>query len=593
MFASTGRHSRCLVHHRQQLWLVLILLHLLIIENNVIADTTLNDLSDDARNDIIDSDTSRSTSTKKKQHPNILLLLTDDQDVLLGSFDYMPNVRNLLQHQGMTFENFFVHTPVCCPSRSSILTGRYLHNCGARNNSIEGNCYGPEWRAEMENTGQTYNIHAQNEGGYTTVYAGKYLNRYGQFPKDFPSRIPPGWDHWLGLVGNSVYYNYTLIDGGTNKPTHIHKHGDDYAKDYLPDVMMNYTMNLLPTLPEPWLVVLGWPSCHGPFTPASWANGTMVDKFPPTSTENYNATSKYQQQKHWLIRQLHPLSNKTANAVNRYYQMRLETLKSIDEHTKTLVETLEEQKQLHNTVIMYTSDNGFQFGQHRLAIDKRHLYEHDIRVPFVIRGPNIPHNTTSHQLIASIDIAPTIVDIATPTDSIEKKATSSTTSMDGLSFWKYVTQGQERDTCFANRHDILISYNGEGNPKCGMADCPPTFNGIWWMPDSYNNTYHCVRTVRFLNKKGDDDVATENNLSKENGETEKEDDGEDTIYCRFEDDENFVEYYDLKTNPQQLTNDYYALDQLQRQRYEHRLQELLKCQGSTCRPSHSSCSSGL
>lgn len=82
--------------------------------------------------------------------PNILLLLTDDQDVVLGSFDHMPNVKTLLQEKGITFDNAFVHTPICCPSRSQILTGRYSHHGVARNNSLAGNCYGKEWIENVE-----------------------------------------------------------------------------------------------------------------------------------------------------------------------------------------------------------------------------------------------------------------------------------------------------------------------------------------------------------------------------------------------------------------------------------------------------------
>merc|ERR1712183_530712 len=112
-------------------------------------------------------------------------------------------------------------------------------------------------------------------------------------------------------------------------------------------------------------------------------------------------------QKHWLMRQLPPIQE-VSKDIDRYYRMRLEALKSVDDHVERLVTQLDSLGALNRTVLMYTSDNGYQFGQHRLSMDKRHLYEHDIRVPFVVRGPNIPKNTTSDKLVANIDIAPTI-----------------------------------------------------------------------------------------------------------------------------------------------------------------------------------------
>jgi N-acetylglucosamine-6-sulfatase len=487
------------------------------------------------------------------QRPNILLLLTDDQDVMLGSFDHMPKVQKLLQEQGMTFTNAFVHTPICCPSRSSILTGRYLHNAGVRNNSISGNCYGQDWKERMENE-HTYAVDAKR-AGYTTAYTGKYLNEYGF---NHSVDIPEGWDHWLGLIGNSHYYNCSLIEGGIGKPTKVVTYGDVYPDDYLPNIMQHQVLEWFSTLSEPWLIVMAWPTPHGPFTPAPWAAGTMSDYHPPI-TENYNASSLYMQQKHWLLRQLLPLTEDTADQVDKYYQMRLEALKSVDKHVGTMMQHLEQSGQVENSVIMYTSDNGFQFGQHRLSIDKRHLYENDIRVPFCIRGPGIPPNSTSDRIVANIDIAPSILDMV----MVQQKSSTSSasvikdsiTTMDGSSFWKYV-RGQPDTGAFAKRHDLLITYHGEGQEPCGMANCPPPLDGIWWMPDSFNNTYHCVRTLR----------------------TE-----EDSIYCRFEDDERYVEFYNLTKNPHQLDNDYADLETWQIQRYEHRLQELMNCQGATCR----------
>lgn len=424
------------------------------------------------------------------------------------------------------------------------MTGRYLHNCGVRNNTVAGNCYGSEWISEMESE-HTFAVHAQ-AAGYTTAYTGKYLNTYGHGESN---AIPKGWDHWWGLVGNSQYYNYHLVKGGSNNESKRVKYGHKYPQDYLPSVMNEQVLKWMNELPEPWLIVAAWPTPHGPFTPAPWAAGTMSDHHPPL-TENYNASSKFMQQKHWLLRQLHPISNSTAAEVDHYYQMRLEALKSIDKHVAEMVKQLETMNQLDATVILYTSDNGFQFGQHRLSMDKRHLYENDIRVPFCMRGPGIPPQSESNAVVANIDIAPTILDIV--------QAYPGDPSMDGISFWSHAQQ--KKDHRFDQRRDLLISYNGEGSRPCGMSQCPFPWDSVLWMPDSYNNTYNCVRTL-------DSD----------------QDSSEDSIYCRFVDNEDFVEYYDLRTNPYQLDNDITKLDDVQRQRYEHRLKKLLQCQGASCR----------
>jgi N-acetylglucosamine-6-sulfatase len=552
------------------------------------------------------------TTTKKPT--NILLLLTDDQDVMLGTFDYMPHVKELLQGHGMTFVNAFVHTPVCCPSRSSILTGRYLHHGHlAHNNSIAGNCYGAAWRNHTE-PHHTFAVHAQ-KAGYTTAFMGKYLNQYHFNESNGDTTVPPGWDYWLGLEYNSRYYNYTLVEQypGLDKPV-LERHRDVYPDDYLPLVMRNYTAQLLgdnntanattrsklPPLKEPWLLMVSWPTPHGPFTPEPWAKDSRSDLQAPR-TPNYNTTNQYQLQKHWLIRQLQPISTNTSQHMDEYYHNRIEALLTIDEHVQEMVDTLQRNQQLDHTLIIYTSDNGFQvsaihwamekclilpipensshhlpqFGQHRLSIDKRHLYEHDIRVPLVVRGPGIPPNVTSRKIVANIDIAPTILNVIVA-DSwkdgssllLRNPWNDALQEMSGLSFWNYATKKRHQeevddddddDDPFAKRKDLLITYHGEGFAPCGLAECPPPFGDLWWMPDAWNNTYHCVRTI--LEK----DESNDSSLSEE----------EDSIYCIFDDDEHFVEYYDLKDNPYQLNNDFGGLEPWQVQRYEKRLQELL------------------
>lgn len=128
------------------------------------------------------------------------------------------------------FLHQFVTSPLCCPSRSSILTGRYVHNHLARNNSITGNCSSSDWQKGPEQ--HTFNNYVK-KNGYRTFYGGKYLNQYGTKKAGGPEHIPPGWDAWYGLVGNSRYYNYTLSINGVPQQHHA-----DYKEDYLTDVLV-------------------------------------------------------------------------------------------------------------------------------------------------------------------------------------------------------------------------------------------------------------------------------------------------------------------------------------------------------------------
>ena len=140
------------------------------------------------------------TNRNTSRH-SIIFILTDDQDMALGGLTPMTNLKELVIDQGTLFTNAFVSTPICCPSRSSILTGKYVHNHGARNNSLQGNCAGADWVANNE---KATIATALQQLGYKTMFAGKYLNQYGVEGSPSPvSHVPPGWDSWLGLCGNS------------------------------------------------------------------------------------------------------------------------------------------------------------------------------------------------------------------------------------------------------------------------------------------------------------------------------------------------------------------------------------------------------
>uniref|UniRef100_A0A665VPT7 N-acetylglucosamine-6-sulfatase n=1 Tax=Echeneis naucrates TaxID=173247 RepID=A0A665VPT7_ECHNA len=427
---------------------------------------------------------SSGVSAKSAQRPNIVLILTDDLDIVIGGLSPLNKAKKLIGEEGISFTNAFVASPLCCPSRASILTGKYPHNHHVINNTLEGNCSSKAWQKSEE--ANAFPALLRAHAGYQTFFAGKYLNQYGHSEAGGVEHVPPGWSHWIGLEKNSKYYNYTLSVNGKAQ-----KHGADYSKDYLTDVL----------------------------------------------------------DKHWLIRQAKtPMSNSSVQFLDDAFRKRWRTLLSVDDLVEKIVKTLEVRGELDNTYIFFTSDNGYHTGQFSLPMDKRQLYEFDIRVPLMVRGPNIKPNQTSQMLVANVDLGPTILDIAGY--NVNK------TQMDGTSF---LPEGKMNSSSW--RTDILVEYEGEGNnvsdPACpllgpGVSECFPDCV----CEDSYNNTYACVRTV-----------AASANLQ----------------YCEFDDNQVFVEVYNMTADPYQLTNIADSIGQDFLEKMNHRLMMLQSCSGQSCR----------
>ncbi|KMQ96049.1 n-acetylglucosamine-6-sulfatase-like protein [Lasius niger] len=192
----------------------------------------------------------------------------------------MINTLNLIASQGATFTNCFVASPICCPNRASILTGRYQHNHLTVNNSIAGGCSSAQWQQSQEPA--TFAALLRN-AGYRTFYAGKYLNEYGSEKVGGAAHVPVGWDWWAGLIGNSKYYDYSLSINGTEI-----KYGNN-SSDYLTDVISNLAVDFINGYSDdqPFLMVLAPPAPHAPFTPADRHN----DKYNDTKakrTPNFN-----------------------------------------------------------------------------------------------------------------------------------------------------------------------------------------------------------------------------------------------------------------------------------------------------------------
>lgn len=340
-----------------------------------------------------------------RARPNFVFILTDDMDA--ASLQHMPRTRRLIGGCGATFNNMFVVNPVCCPSSVSMLTGQYSHN-----NQILHNVP-PQggFQKFVDIGGDTSTLATWlHDGGYLTGRVGKYLVGY----PTGTTYIPPGWDDWRSTYeGFTSYYNYALNENGAVVP-----YGAE-AGDYITDVLSRKAVDFLAGAEandrQPFFLVFSTTAPHagegqnGPPTPAPRHLGRFAGVTAPRPPSFNEADVS---DKPPAIATLPPLTAAQIAAIDQEYQARLESLQAVDEAVEQIVDALEFLGELENTYLIFTSDNGYHLGQHRLRNGKAQVYEEDIRVPLLIRGPGVPRGVERDQFALNIDFAPTICDLA-------------------------------------------------------------------------------------------------------------------------------------------------------------------------------------
>ena len=324
--------------------------------------------------------------------PNIVLIVTDDQR--FDTLHVMPKVRRQLVARGMTFRRAIVTNPLCCPSRATILTGRFSHTTGVYRNAAPNG----GWRAFQPSESDTIAT-ALQVAGYRTALIGKYLNGY----LGDEVYVPPGWDRWFAFMTAPRYFNYSMYDDRLGRVTHTWT-----PKDYSTDVIRNKAVSFIRNTAAgtPLFLVVTPFGPHGSFIPAPRHKGDFstarVPLGPAVNEADVSDKPSY------IRRQ----GIGDPSAVRTRTRKQWETLLAVDDLVGQISTALRDTGRSGNTLVIFTSDNGLSNREHRWG-QKFVPYEHSIRVPLIMRLPGeIPGGSISRTLASNVDLAPTIADFA-------------------------------------------------------------------------------------------------------------------------------------------------------------------------------------
>jgi N-acetylglucosamine-6-sulfatase len=459
-------------------------------------------------------------------HPNIIFVMTDDQAE--STLSHMDNVQSL-KAKGLTFTNAFNVYPLCCPSRAIIQRGQYAHNTqvfgnGSANYGNNGG-YPAFDRQDLEKSTVATWLDA---AGYRTMHFGKYMNNFD--PQVDPK--PPGWD----VFGTPTVPSQA---GETKNATTANRAMAQLRQD-APNV-------------EPVFLQVGFDAPHVPNEYESQDATKFVGEQVPRveSFDEQDVTDKpryISEDKPPLSQQTNPhvhdlCQDNETNSIQQNdceYVRQLRDLQTVDRFIKDVTDYLASQGELSNTYIVYYTDNGNHWGEHRLDFGKMTPYKTDTNFPLLIRGPGIPENATSSKLIGNHDIAPTFAEIA---------GASTPSFVDGRSFLRISDADPSNDNPWRTGLYVERRYKPEWT-------LPPKDDSGQYVPP-----YEGVREENLIYVHYQDDPWTAVN------------------------DAGFREFYDLRTDPDELRNlAYYGeVPQATLDRLEGRLLRLRGCKAEACR----------
>lgn len=364
---------------------------------------------------------SATLSMKRNTKPNIVVILTDDQDSLLGSMDNMNILQEQMVQQGVTFSKHYGHVSQCCPARATLWTGRHAHNTNIT--SVINDVPGGAWKhIQMYGYNKNYLPVWMQAAGYKTYYSGKIFNGYNIKNYCDPSCLS-GFTKAdiLADPRTYTYYNSSYIhyDAETGWTKNLRVTG--YSTDQIADNVAGYIDEAVQS-DEPFFAVAAPVACHvalgahypnnrsqWPFPLPKKEYLNLYDNLTIPKSSNFNPVNRSGVAGVWALNQL---GYNNVDFLEDFYGMRQGALRSVDDMITTIIQKLNNTGVLDNTYIIFTSDNGYHIGNHRLQPGKLQCFEEDVNIPFIIRGPDVAKNQTWDLVTGHIDIAPTILTLA-------------------------------------------------------------------------------------------------------------------------------------------------------------------------------------